>query len=83
MRDENNNETKIEAPKNIERLEGISEMRAVQRRIDDEADNNYESIKLNISDQSAELGNLDVHHLNEPEINLLPDLLLDDIEVLE
>jgi hypothetical protein len=83
MRDENNNETKIEAPKNIERLEEISEMRAVQRRIDDEADNNYESIKLNISDQSAELGNLDVHNLNEPEINLLPDLLLDDIEVLE
>jgi hypothetical protein len=82
MRDENNNETKIEAPKNIERLEEISEMRAVQRRID-EADNNYESIKLNISDQSAVLGNLDVHNLNEPEINLLPDLLLDDIEVLE
>ena len=83
-RDENNNDLKIQAPKNIERLEEISEMRAVQRRqeaLDDDGDN--ESVKLNISDQSVELNNLDVHPLNEPEMNLLPDLLLDDIEVLE
>jgi len=83
-RDENNNDLKIQAPKNIERLEEISEMRAVQRRqeaLDDDEDN--ESVKLNISDQSVELNNLDVHPLNEPEMNLLPDLLLDDIEVLE
>ena len=81
VRDENNNTTQINAPKNIERLEQISEMRNEQRKQDEEDDN--DSIKLNISDQSSELGNLDVHVLNESELNLLPDLLIDEIEVLE
>jgi adenine-specific DNA methylase len=81
VRDENNNELKIEAPKTISRLEEISEIRAEQRR--QEAEDENESIKLNISDQTADLSNLDVHVINEPELNLLPDLLLDEIEVLE
>jgi hypothetical protein len=81
-RDENNNELFIEAPKTITRLEEISEMRTEQRRREAE-DDDYDSIKLNISDQNVELGNLDIHVINEPEINLLPDLLIDEIEVLE
>ena len=81
VRDENNNELKIEAPKTISRLEEISEIRAEQRR--QESDDDNESIKLNISDQIADLSNLDVHVIKEPELNLLPDLLLDEIEVLE
>ena len=81
VRDENNNELKIEAPKTISRLEEISEIRAEQRRQEAEDDN--ESIKLNISDQIADLSNLDVHVINEPELKLLPDLLIDEIEVLE
>jgi hypothetical protein len=63
-------------------LEEISEMRTEQRRREAE-DDDYDSIKLNISDQNVELGNLDIHVINEPEINLLPDLLIDEIEVLE
>jgi hypothetical protein len=82
-RDENNNELMIEAPKTITRLEEISEMRTEQRRREAEDDDDYDSIKLNISDQNVELGNLDIHVINEPEINLLPDLLIDEIEVLE
>lgn len=82
-RDENNNELLIQAPKTITRLEEISEMRTEQRRREAEEDDDLDSIKLNISDQNVELGNLDVHVINEPELNLLPDLLLDEIEVLE
>jgi hypothetical protein len=29
------------------------------------------------------LDNLDVHIINEPELETLPDLIIDDIEVLE
>lgn len=81
-RDENNNEISIEAPKSFERLEEISEMRNQQRRLEEE-DEEQDNVKLNISDQHFDLSNLDVHIINEPDINLLPDLLIDDIEVLE
>jgi hypothetical protein len=79
IRDENNNEMIIEAPKSIDRLEEISEMRNQQRREEEED----EPIRLNISDQPANLDTLDVQIIKEPELNLLPDLLIDDIEVLE
>ena len=72
----------IMAPKSIERLEEISEIRARQRREDeDEEDNN--NVKLQISDQIFNLDSLDIHNIEEPRIDLLPDLLIDDIEVLE
>ena len=70
----------VVAPKNIERLEEISEMRAKQRK-EEEDDNN--NVKLQISDQSFNLDALDIHNIEEPKIDLLPDLLIDDIEVLD
>ena len=70
----------INAPKDIERLEQISEIRNQQRKIDEEDD---EDVKLNISDQTFNLDALDVHNIEEPRMELLPDLLIDDIEVLE
>ena len=39
--------------------------------------------KLNISNDSIELGDLDIHVIDEPKINLIPDLLLDEIEILD
>jgi hypothetical protein len=39
--------------------------------------------RLKISDQSFTLDTLDVHNIEEPKLDLLPDLLIDDIEVLE
>jgi hypothetical protein len=72
----------VQAPKNISRLEEISEMRARQRRMEADDDED-ENIKLNISDQSFNLDALDVHHIEEPKLELLPDLLIDDIEILE
>lgn len=81
--DSNNNELKIDAPKSIERLEEISELRSVQRKLESEDDDNDENVKLNISEHSVDLNNLDIHIIDPPELNLLPDLLIDDIEVLD
>lgn len=82
--DTNNNELKIDAPKSIERLEEISEIRALQRKLEsDDYEDNGDNVKLNISEQSADLNNLDIHVIDPPELNLLPDLLIDDIEVLD
>jgi hypothetical protein len=76
---EDGNITNVSAPKTIERLEEISEMRTQQRKNDEDEDDN---VKLSISDQSFDLDNLDIHNIEEPKIDLLPDLLIDDIEVL-
>jgi len=81
--DTNNNESKIEAPKSIERLEEISEIRALQRKLESDDSDDSDNIKLNISEHSADLNNLDIHVIDPPELNLLPDLLIDDIEILD
>lgn len=81
--DSNNNQVQIDAPKNIERLEEISEIRYQKRKLESDLDDDNNNIKLNISDQSADLNNLDIHVIDQPELNLLPDLLIDDIEILD
>ena len=83
IRDDENNIVSVSAPKSIERLEEISELRNQQRKLDDEDDNNDENMKLQISDQSFQLDALDVQSFEEPKMDLLPDLLIDDIEILE
>jgi hypothetical protein len=73
--------SQINAPKNLNRLEEISSIRNEQRK--KESDDEEDNIKLNISDQSFNLDNLDIHNIEEPKLDLLPDLLIDEIEVLE
>jgi hypothetical protein len=73
--------TQISAPKNIDRLEEISMMRNEQRKR--EAEDDYDNIKLNITDQEFTLDSLDINNIEEPKLDLLPDLLIDEIEVLE
>jgi len=75
------NISNVMAPKSIERLEEISELRSKQRR--EEEDNDNDNVKLQISDQTFNLDSLDVHNIEEPKIDLLPDLLIDDIEILD
>jgi hypothetical protein len=41
-----------------------------------------DNVKLNISDQRVELDDLDVHVIHEPNLELLPDLMIDNIEIL-
>jgi len=81
--DENKNEISISAPKTLERLAEITEIRTNQRKLESEEDDYDDSSKIKITDQDVELGSLDVHNINEPEINLLPDLLIDEIEILD
>ena len=75
-----NGVSKITAPKTIDRLEEISTMRNEQRKRESEDDDN---VKLTISDQSFNLDYLDIHNIEEPKLDLLPDLLIDEIEILE
>lgn len=73
--------TSISAPKTIERLEEISELRSQQRKMESDC-NDDDNVKLNISDQTFNLDSLDIHSVEEPSIDLFPDLLIDDIEIL-
>ena len=84
-----NKEELINAPKNIERLEEISNTRNTQRKLEEEEEEDGldgggggQNIKLQIYDQNAELTNLDIHNINPPSIHLDTDILLDDIEIL-
>ena len=82
VRDEFNNEHVVNASKDYDRLEKISIERAKQRKMDEADDDDDDNVKLKISDQNVELNSLDIHQISEPNINLLPDLLIDDIEIL-
>ena len=79
----NNTTEMVNAPKTIERLEEISEIRNNQRKLDELDDDDDDDNKpLTISNESVSLNELDVHDMNPPKINLDSDMLLDDIEVL-
>ena len=82
VKDQFNQEQQINAPKSIERLEEISEIRYNQRKLETD-DDNSENQKIQILDESANLDSLDIHVINEPELETLPDLIIDDIELLE
>ena len=73
----------INAPKTIERLEEISDLRYQQRKMEEDDDNNDSNSKLNISGEAFTLDSVDIHNIEEPKLELLPDLLIDEIEVLE
>jgi hypothetical protein len=81
VRTEDGTIANISAPKSIDRLEEISQMRNHQRKMEEEDDD--DNIKLNISSESFNLDTFDVHNIEEPRLDLLPELLIDDIEVLE
>ena len=74
----NGKEELINAPKTIERLEEISTLRNIQRKIDEEENDD----KLKISNEEMSLDVLDIQIMNQPEVNLNTDIVLDDIEIL-
>lgn len=74
--------SQVNAPKDIERLEEISNMRHEQRKLAEEEDDD-DNVKINISDENYTLNDLDVHNLEEPKLETIPDLIIDDIEILE
>jgi hypothetical protein len=83
VKDINNNEASINAPKSIERLEEISKERYNQRRLDnDDDDDDDDNIKLKISDSAVSLDMLDIQSFDEPKIELFPELI-DDVVILD
>ena len=68
----------VNAPKTIERLEEISALRNMQRKIEEDDNND----KLNILNEEAPLDILDIQIMNQPEVKLDKDIVLDDIEIL-
>jgi hypothetical protein len=72
----------VVVPKTDENLDYISNMRAEQRRFEAD-DSDDDNIRLNISNESVSLDSLGLLSIEEPKMDLLPDLLLDEIEVLE
>jgi hypothetical protein len=78
--DKSGKEEFITAPKTIERLEEISNLRNIQRKLEEE--DSSDNDKLNISDVNIDLDDLDIHVIGEKSINLEPNILLDDVEVL-
>jgi len=83
VKSDDGNVSSINAPKDLNTLEQIREMHNQQRKIENEEDDESDNVKLSISDQPFQLDSLDIHNIEEPKIELLPDLLIDDIEILE
>ena len=80
VKDDNNLESVVDAPKTIERLEEISEARNRQRKEEEEEEADED--RLIISDEPIDLNSLDVHIIDQPK-NDFPELLIDDVEVLQ
>ena len=77
-----NKSSEINAPKTVERLEKISEEQNQKRKEEEaEYDDDDEDRITIFDDAKLNLDNLDVHDLNK-KLNLEPDPILDDVEVL-
>ena len=66
-------------PKTVENLEKISNMRSEQRKLDEDSDDDNE--RLTISSEQISLDSMDIHVIDEPKLELFPDLMI-DAEVL-
>ena len=76
---ENNHEEVINAPKTIERLEEISNLRNEQRKLDEEEDEDDSSLKLTISDDNLSLDTLGLETIGGKKDD---NIILSDIEIL-
>ena len=64
-------------------LETISNnVQTEQLQLENEQNENHESDKLKITDFGEKLTHEDIHSLDPPSIEVIPDLMIDDIEVL-
>lgn len=76
IRDYNNVDYMVTAPKDLDTLQKLSEARALAEAGDDDGD------RIKISMDPVELSDIDVHELNPPTISLNAQNLLNDIEIL-
>jgi hypothetical protein len=75
--DQHNIESTIDAPKSLERLEMLSNEKRMLEQTNTEEDD-----RIQIFPEEVKLDELDVNIINDPSIDVLPDLLMDDIEIL-
>jgi hypothetical protein len=78
--DESNTIVKQEAPKTIERLEEISTARALQRKLEEEADD--EMNRIHIHTEPIDLGGLDILDIDKPSSSVGDEISLLDFEEL-
>jgi Family of unknown function (DUF5764) len=79
MMDDNNNVQSVSAPKSIERLEQISTSRAIQRKLEEESDDE-EDERLKISTETIDLSGFDL--LDDKTGISTDDFMLDGVEEL-
>tara|TARA_B000000557_G_scaffold263333_1_gene265927 strand:- start:5586 stop:6935 length:1350 start_codon:yes stop_codon:yes gene_type:complete len=79
--DINGDEEQVSAPKNIERLEQISDERNEQRKLEEEEDDTDEEDVIKIHDAPLSLNALDINDISTG-IKIADDPILSDIEVL-
>lgn len=70
----------VAAPKDIDRLEDISMSRAIQRKLEEESDDEDDHIKIHGDD--IDLSSLDIFDINGSDSKVAEDLVLDGIEEL-
>jgi hypothetical protein len=70
VRDENNNDNKIHAPKTLERLDEISNIRNQQRKLDEEDEDDDQPVKLKIFDNEP-LDNLEIETLGTSDNEII------------
>jgi len=79
---EDNREEKVNAPKTIERLEEISMERAIQRKLEEEDEDDLDG-KIKIHTDNISLDNTDVFDMNKSDPSASEEFVsLDDIEEL-
>jgi hypothetical protein len=81
VKDINNLEHNVIAPKDINTLDKISEIRNIKRKEAEAEDDDENDDKLIISNEDIKLDDLDIHTLEDPIFDLKQDAL--DIEILE
>jgi hypothetical protein len=79
MMDDDNNVQSVNAPKSIERLEQISTSRAIQRKLEEESDDE-EDERLKISTETIDLSGFDL--LDDKTGISTDDFMLDGVEEL-
>ena len=81
-----NREERISAPKDVERLEEISQIRNAQRKLEDQMNDddndNSDNVKIRIFSDDVNLEHTDIHDIEPRSVSLNTDFLLDDIEIL-
>jgi hypothetical protein len=72
----------VNVPKTLENLENISNIRSEQRKLLEESEEDEENVRITISNEPVSLDSLDLHVIEEPKLELFPDLMI-DAEILD